>query len=53
MRLLTKEQAHKLDQIAIDEHKILGTTLMQNAGKNIAIAIAKSLSCAILTFISL
>ena len=36
MRLLTKEQSCKLDQIAIDEHKILGTTLMQNAGKNIA-----------------
>ena len=36
MILITKEQARKLDQIAIDDHKILATTLMQNAGKNIA-----------------
>ena len=43
MRLITKEQARKLDQIAIDDYKILGTTLMQNAGKNIAIFVQSEL----------
>jgi len=36
MQLLTSEQARELDLIAIDKNKILGTTLMENAGKNIA-----------------
>ena len=36
MQLLTREQARELDLIAIDKNKILGTTLMENAGKNIA-----------------
>jgi hypothetical protein len=27
MKLITKEQADKLDKIAIDKHKILGTSL--------------------------
>jgi len=29
MKLITKEQADKLDKIAIDKHKILGTSLVR------------------------
>ena len=36
MILLTKEQANKLDNVAINKHNILGTTLMENAGQGIA-----------------
>ena len=36
MILLTKEQANKLDNVAINKYNILGTTLMENAGQGIA-----------------
>ena len=36
MRLLTKEQANRLDKVAIDDYGILGVTLMKNAGQGLA-----------------
>ncbi len=36
MRLLTKEQANKLDKVAIDDYNVLGKTLMENAGRGLA-----------------
>ena len=36
MRLLTKEQANRLDKVEIDDYGILGVTLMKNAGQGLA-----------------